>query len=227
MSQLGLNLDFIQDDDDEEEEELEPMTANEVLSKLEEAWLNEKFSPVLLESKTEIVECLLEQLGVMEENIQKAKKGDFKVNIHRMELDRVRFVLNSYLRIRLEKIQSHTAYYLDKHSQQGDREESLFSPAELNFAKEYLSLVEDHLTSIGVQHMPVILHTLHSNMAGISPCMDRHVFFKVNRDVEGVLVEEETLDTGDEIVDLKKGDQHIMRFLPVQSLLTSSDITLI
>ncbi|CAI9739074.1 Hypothetical predicted protein [Octopus vulgaris] len=221
MTDLGLSLDLSRD-----EEDVEPMTANEVLSKLEEAWLNEKFSPVLLEAKTEIVECLLEQIGVMEENIRKAKKGDFKVNVHRMELDRVRFVLNSYLRIRLEKIQSHAAHYINKDSSE-DEEHSLFSPAELAFAKEYLSSVEDHLTGLAVQHMPAMLHTLRSNLSGIAPSLDSYVFFKVNKDVDGVLVEEETLETGDEIVDLKKGDQHIMRYLPVQSLVASADISLI
>ena len=44
---------------DEYEEEL---TAAEVLQKLEDAWLNEKHSPELLEPKIEIVECMLEQV---------------------------------------------------------------------------------------------------------------------------------------------------------------------
>jgi GINS complex subunit 4 len=33
-----------------------------VLGKLEEAWLNEKHSPELLEPKMEIVDCMLEQV---------------------------------------------------------------------------------------------------------------------------------------------------------------------
>ena len=47
------------DDIDQFEEEL---TAAEVLQKLEDAWLNEKHSPELLEPKMEIVECMLEQV---------------------------------------------------------------------------------------------------------------------------------------------------------------------
>ena len=34
----------------------------QVLNKLEEAWLNEKHSPDLLEPKMELVECMLEQV---------------------------------------------------------------------------------------------------------------------------------------------------------------------
>ncbi|XP_073444995.1 DNA replication complex GINS protein SLD5 isoform X2 [Dendrobates tinctorius] len=43
----------------------EVLTPAELISKLEEAWLNEKFAPELLESKSEIVECVMEQLNHM------------------------------------------------------------------------------------------------------------------------------------------------------------------
>ena len=50
-----------------------------------QAWLNEKFAPELLELKGDIVDCMLEQINQMEENIQRAKKHDFKITIHKME----------------------------------------------------------------------------------------------------------------------------------------------
>ena len=54
-----------------------------------QAWLNEKFAPELLEAKTDLVECMLGQITAMEENIKQAKRGDFKVSIHRMEVSRL------------------------------------------------------------------------------------------------------------------------------------------
>ena len=48
--------------------------------------MNEKFSPGLLENKSDIVECMMSQIEEMEGNIEKAKKGDFKVSLHRMEV---------------------------------------------------------------------------------------------------------------------------------------------
>lgn len=39
-----------------------------------------------------------------EANLQRVKKGDTKASIHRMEIDRIRFVLSSYLRARLQKV---------------------------------------------------------------------------------------------------------------------------
>lgn len=51
-----------------------------------QAWLNEKFAPELLETRSDLVECMLEQISQMEENIRRAKKGDFKVSLHSMEV---------------------------------------------------------------------------------------------------------------------------------------------
>jgi len=51
-----------------------------------QAWLNEKFSPDLLPHHSEIVDCMMEQLTVMQQNIDRARKSDLKVTIHKMEV---------------------------------------------------------------------------------------------------------------------------------------------
>ena len=67
----------------EEEVIEEELTAAEVLQKMEEAWMNEKHAPELLESKIEIIECMLDQIKTMEENLSKLKKGDIRAPVHR------------------------------------------------------------------------------------------------------------------------------------------------
>merc|ERR1719471_1583083 len=59
----------------------------------------------------EIVECMMEQVKIMEDNLLKLKKDDVRVSVHRLELQRIKFMVNSYLRIRLEKIQNNIFYY--------------------------------------------------------------------------------------------------------------------
>lgn len=50
-----------------------------------------------------------------EANLQRVKKGDMKASIHRMEIDRIRFVLSSYLRSRLQKVgKSRNLTHFDK-----------------------------------------------------------------------------------------------------------------
>nr|XP_038950335.1 DNA replication complex GINS protein SLD5 isoform X4 [Rattus norvegicus] len=71
-------LDLHGQDSDEGSEEV-VLTPAELIERLEQAWMNEKFAPELLESKSEIVECVVEQLEHMEENLRRAKKGDLKI----------------------------------------------------------------------------------------------------------------------------------------------------
>uniref|UniRef100_A0A2K5RMK1 GINS complex subunit 4 n=1 Tax=Cebus imitator TaxID=2715852 RepID=A0A2K5RMK1_CEBIM len=94
--------DFLGQDSDGGSEEV-VLTPAELIERLEQAWMNEKFAPELLESKPEIVECVMEQLEHMEENLRRAKREDLKVSIHQMEMERIRYVLSSYLRCRLMK----------------------------------------------------------------------------------------------------------------------------
>lgn len=219
------DIDEFNDDSGEEEEET--MTTQEVLEKLEEAWLNEKFSPDLLESKSDLVECMLEQINGMEENIKRAKRGDFKVSIHRMEIDRIRYIVSSYLRCRLRKIENYTTYILEQERQRNEEDNSRLSPEELTYAEDYSNVLTGHLKTLALRHMPPNLQSLDPKQTAVTPNLDSYVFLRVNRDTEGVLVEEETLDTGEEIVDLQQNDQHIMRYRPIAPLVASSSVTLI
>lgn len=217
-------VDDVAFEENEGDEDEEAMTAAEVLQKLEEAWLNEKFAPELLENKSDIVECMMSQIQEMEENIQRAKKGDFKVSLHRMEIDRIRYVLSSYLRIRLKKIEKFTAHLLQEEA---TSEQPRLSPEEMNFAKQYQSLMESHMTNMALKHMPPNLQKLDQKLTSLQPNLDSYIFFRVNDDVEGVLVDEETAEAREEIIDLKKGDQHVMMYRPIRDLVACGSVSLI
>ncbi|XP_048369197.1 DNA replication complex GINS protein SLD5 [Sphaerodactylus townsendi] len=112
------------------------LTPAQLIRSLEQAWMNEKFAPELLESKSEIVECVVEQLEHMEENLKRAKGGDLKVGIHRMEVERIRYILSSYLRCRLRKIEKYFPHVLEKEKTRAEGDPSILSPEEFAFAKE-------------------------------------------------------------------------------------------
>ena len=115
-------------DSDEEEE----LSAAEVLQRLQTAWINEKFCPELLPPASEVVECMMEQRSQMENNLAQVGKRDFRIPLHRMELARVKFMITSYHRLRLQKIQSWI------HSLNLEEEgQSLLTREELTFAKNY------------------------------------------------------------------------------------------
>ncbi|XP_058491186.1 DNA replication complex GINS protein SLD5 [Solea solea] len=203
------------------------MTPAELIAKLEEAWLNERFSPELLENRSEVVECVMEQLTHMEENLQRVKKGDAKASIHRMEIDRIRFVLSSYLRSRLQKIEKFFPHVLEREKSRGEGAPSLLSPEEFAFAKEYHTNTESYLKAVALKRMPPNLQAVDLLKTVPEPCLDSFVFLRVKERQENILVEPESDDQREYVVDLEEGSQHLMRYRTISLLVSSGAVQLI
>ncbi|KAG1652404.1 DNA replication complex GINS protein SLD5 [Nymphon striatum] len=179
-------------------------------------WINEKLCPELLNFQHDIVQCVLEQMKQMEKNLQKTTQNDFRAVTHKMELDRIRFVLASYLRHRINKIEKFTASILKEVVNKEDPEDMLLSPEEYKFAKEHLNSLETHFNTVVVQQMPQNLQNLNLEKHMPKPEMDSYVFLKLKEDIMGVLVDNDTDENREEdTVDLEKGAQHIMRYRPI------------
>ncbi|XP_062514068.1 DNA replication complex GINS protein SLD5-like [Corticium candelabrum] len=205
-------------DDDEE-----VVTAAEVYRELEQTWMNEKLAPELLPPKSEVVECMMEQVKVMEENINSVKKGDFVASLHQLEVERIRYLLASYLRTRLKKIEQYVFSLLEEEDRRSDEQPCRLSSEELTYAKEYCNNVESHMSSLVLQHMPANLQSLNREKVAVRPNMDSYVFLKVRRRCEGVLVDDED----EEAADLEEGSQHLMRYKPIAMLIANDSISLI
>ncbi|EQB78686.1 DNA replication complex GINS protein SLD5-like protein [Camelus ferus] len=203
------------------------LTPAELIDRLEQAWMNEKFAPELLETKSEIVECVIEQLDHMEENLRRAKKGDLKVSIHQMEMERIRYVLSSYLRCRLMKIEKFFPHILEKEKTRGEGEPSSLSPEEFAFAKEYMTNTETYLKNVALKHMPPNLQKVDLLKAVPKPDLDSYVFLRVKERQENLLVEPETDEQRDYVIDLEEGSQHLIRYKTIAPLVASGAVQLI
>ncbi|XP_023406848.1 DNA replication complex GINS protein SLD5 isoform X2 [Loxodonta africana] len=207
---------------------MEKPSLNSLSSKhFQVAWMNEKFAPELLESKSEIVECVIEQLHHMEENLRRAKKGDLKVSIHRMEMERIRYVLSSYLRCRLRKIEKFFPHILEKEKTRSDREPSCLSPEEFAFAREYMANTEMYLRNVALKHMPPNLQKVDLLRSVPKPDLDSYVFLRVKERQENILVEPETDEQRDYVIDLEEGSQHLIRYKTIAPLVASGAVRLI
>uniref|UniRef100_A0A3P9LUF1 DNA replication complex GINS protein SLD5 n=1 Tax=Oryzias latipes TaxID=8090 RepID=A0A3P9LUF1_ORYLA len=224
MSEAAFDDSELNQEDDSQED---VMTPAELIAKLEEAWLNEKFSPELQENKSEVVECVMEQLTHMESNLQRVKKGDTKASIHRMEVDRIRFVLASYLRSRLQKIEKFFPHVLEREKSRADGEPSLLSPEEFAFAKEYYDNTEAYLKAVALKRMPPNLQSIDMLKAVPEPCLDSFVFLRVKEKQENILIEPETDDQREYVVDLEEGSQHLMRYRTIAPLISNGAVKLI
>ncbi|EEC16878.1 DNA replication complex GINS protein SLD5, putative, partial [Ixodes scapularis] len=98
-----------------------------------QAWLNEKFSPEILPYLGDVVDCLLDQLTHMQENLQQIDKGDFRVTVHRMEVNAIAYSFSARLSLLLQ-IEKHGAFILNRlRSSHNDQE--LLSPEEQRYAR--------------------------------------------------------------------------------------------
>lgn len=219
-------LDLMAQDSDAGSEEV-VLTPAELIEKLEQAWMNEKFAPDLLESKPEIIECVMEQLDHMEENLKRAKKGDLKVSIHRMEMERIRYVLSSYLRCRLMKIEKFFPHILEKEKTRREGDPSSLSPEEFAFAKEYMTNTETYLKNVALKHMPPNLQKVDLLRSVPKPDLDSYVFLRVKERQENILVEPETDEQRDYVIDLEEGSQHLIRYKTIAPLVASGAVQLI
>ncbi|OEL31649.1 hypothetical protein BAE44_0007326 [Dichanthelium oligosanthes] len=113
---------------------------------LKRVWRNEKAAPEVLGFDSPLVSRVREQIQLLEETLDDfADSGvdDLVVSLYQMDLDRTLFLLRSYLRLRLQKIEKYTM-----HISRSDDLLSRLSPQERRFAKsgeEVVDLVADDL----------------------------------------------------------------------------------
>ncbi|KAI4465451.1 sld5 protein [Holotrichia oblita] len=157
------DFDSLGNEENEETEEV-PLTAAEVIELMEEAWRNEKFAPDILPNKSEVVDCLLGQISYMEENLRNLKTADFQKSIHQLEVDRLRFLVSSYLRQRLQKIEAYTFIILRQEEQRLEQNEELYlTNNELEFARSYKESIEQHFDDI-LSFWPGVILVINSHI---------------------------------------------------------------
>ncbi|XP_034193725.2 DNA replication complex GINS protein SLD5 [Osmia lignaria lignaria] len=207
------------EDDEFEEKEF---TAQGVLLAIEKAWLNEKFAPEILPHQSELVDCMLQQITHMEENMKRLEKGDLRLMIHMMELDRIRFLVSSYLRTRLEKIEKYVIHIL---SQEADRslEDCYLTSAELQFAKDYLASIETLFKATALNHMPGNFQGFEKEQLIVKPNMHAYIFLQANDRINGVVLP----GSLDEEINFEPGSAHIVPYKAVADLVKSGAVQLI
>jgi GINS complex subunit 4 len=107
----------------------------------------EKMSPELLPYQHLLVESMCKQISDKERRIQsqplnkKQSSQDLKFyqNINQMEVERVKFILKSYLRARIIKIEKFLIYIVEKDKA------NLLSKAEMDYCWELYEMKKQHL----------------------------------------------------------------------------------
>ncbi|CAG9768637.1 unnamed protein product [Ceutorhynchus assimilis] len=210
------NLDL---ESDEYDDDVAELSLEQVIEIMEEAWLNEKFAPEILPNKREIVEILLGQIGHMDQKVQHLDSLDFKRAFYQKEINRLKFLVTSYLRMRLEKIETFSKHILQQERLRVTNNENLYlSQNELEFAQEYEENLNQHFESV-MSFCPTVMN---EEALIVKPNMRSIVFLKAKKDIEGILVDE-----SNDITDLSTGSRILICYNNVANLVKSGDVHLL
>lgn len=188
-----------------------------VLENLENAWLNEKNSPEILKYEEEMIDLMFGQLEHMESNLQLVSANDFRRITHSMELERIRFIIASYLRCRLQKIEDFTQHILSEEEKRSDDQKRL-SPSELSFAKSYYESSENHFQQLILRHLPPNQDDTSRRI--IRPNMMSNVFIRVVKQC-GTIV-----NTNDDEIVLSENSVHMLPYQLINEFVVKGDVQL-
>ncbi|XP_008557310.1 DNA replication complex GINS protein SLD5 [Microplitis demolitor] len=208
---------LMESDDDEST----PKTVSEVLEEITQAWQNEKSAPEILKHMSDHVDCLLHHITCMEKNIEPLPKDDLRVTVHKMEIDRIRYLISSYLRTRLEKIELYAIDIIKEEAKRSENDRYL-SDAELKFARDWAMNMETLLKSIVLQHLPGTFQELEIDKLTVKPNLNSHVFIRANKTVEGVII-----PGTDEELNITEGSQHLVQYKAIAHLVKDGSVKLL
>ncbi|VAH67173.1 unnamed protein product [Triticum turgidum subsp. durum] len=119
---------------------------------LKRAWRNEKAAPEILHFDSALVSRAREQIQLLEETLDDFTDNgvdDLVVSLYQMDLDRTLFLLRSYLRLRLQKIEKYMAHIANSEDLL-----SRLSQQEQRFAKSCKEIMEKHLEQSVLSKLP-------------------------------------------------------------------------
>ncbi|KAH8146479.1 uncharacterized protein LAJ45_09425 [Morchella importuna] len=198
------------------------------INDLTQAWIAERTAPEILPYQNDLLERLMERIRAQIELVETQTgdldpKTNFSLILIQTELERVKFLVRSYLRARIHKIDKHAIHILTTPTTRGN-----LSAPELSYLKSHLAILNSHYLSSFLRNFPEQLRRLDDKAGGISmveePDLDGAVFCKVVRDVEDRTVK--ILGTDAEF-ELKKGDIYVVRYSAVREFVLNGEVELI
>lgn len=185
-----------------------PMDEEDVPA-LYRVWLNERLAPLLLPYASTTVENILELLS-NQQALLSEHTDPHLLALYQMEVERLRFVLTSYLRCRLAKIEAYWLYWVENP-------DPLSSPERL-FLQKYSTSRAKVLEESALKHLPGKLPIKEMK---VIPSKGSHVICRVLEDIGIVQVERGTT------AKLLKNDIYVIQYSYAEELLLNNTIALI
>ena len=129
---------------------------NQKFMALQQLLHQEKSSPELLPYQHVLINNLTKQINKQEELMQvQVRDTDdrFYYNIHKMELERIKYLVKSYLRTRLFKIEKFLFYIVEKD------QAGLLSEGEMQYTWQLYESKKNHFNAVFFNKVPSRLNT--------------------------------------------------------------------
>ncbi len=149
-------------------------------------------------------------------------KTNFALIVIQTELERYRYLVRSYLRARIAKIDRHTLHYLST-----DDLRSRLSEMELAYATRHQALLHNHYLSSFLSSFPAGLQNLNDTAGGISmietPDLDSAVFIRL---LKNTFVTARGVDE-DDAANMRESDILILRWSDAKPLVEAGSAELV
>lgn len=199
------------------------------------AWVNEKIAPDILPHKEEVVRRLISAVQEQDTALGQARalaraEEATAASVQWMDVNRTWYVLRSYLRTRLAKIEAHVLHILNEPTLFGR-----LSDAEREYAKGYTHLLDGHFHRSVLAALPPRYDSMLQELEDVGPGgeasgapfdmipepgLDGHIFCRVKEDIGNIEMDRTTLD-------LKKDELLVVRYKLIRALLDEGCVHLL
>ncbi|KAK7381744.1 hypothetical protein VNO80_00291 [Phaseolus coccineus] len=199
---------------------------------LKRAWRNEKAAPEILRFEFHLISRVKEQIQLMEETVEEKSSGGnnpLSVSLYQMDLDRTLFLLRSYLRIRIQKIEKYMFHIL-KTEELWNR----LSKDEKDFARTCTSDLNQHLEETVLSKLPenyqsVLKQSVISEEDDMvpEPELDTFVLCRSKEYLTGIQLEDGPADDRSKLFEMEPGVLHFICYKSIKALVESGKIDLL
>lgn len=198
------------------------------LQQLIRRWMNERHSPDILPTEEDLLSRLLDHIRSQSETVQllrsdpsSSEEEHFRIMLVQTEVERVKFIVRSYLRTRLFKIEKHARYIMTNPEVQ-----QRLSQSEVDHARRFARLTDQHFYNTVLQSLPESQQTLDDRILFVpsmitEPDKTRAVFVRARQNCPPVRLPDGTA------LEMQKGHISLTPYWVVEQLVARGEVELV
>ncbi|KAL2337973.1 hypothetical protein Fmac_012419 [Flemingia macrophylla] len=213
-------------------EDYEALISTTDVELLKRAWRNEKAAPEILRFEFQLVSRLREQIELMEDTIHDKSTSSTDplfLSLFQMDFDRTLFLLRSYLRIRIQKIEKYM-FHIRKTDELWNRlskEEKEFTEVCIEDLKQHLE--ESVLSKLPATYQSILRQSVTSEKDDMvpEPELDTFVLCRSKEYLTGIQLEDGPVDDRSKLFEMEPGVLHFICYKSIKALVESGKIDLL